>query len=103
LTGEWYLKAMKKSSEMQKTAGHICRIDLKSSGSGEASSIYDLDFQVEYFVSNTRYTRMLGSQDLVGSGCSPKKAEALVKKFHLGRRIDILHNPANPREAVIPS
>lgn len=88
---------------MQKTAGHICRIDLKSSGSGEDSSFYDLDFQVEYFVSNKRYTRMLESQHLAGPGCSRKKAEALVKKYHLGRRIDILHDPFNPREAVVQS
>jgi|GEM_PF-3067942 len=93
---------MKNQQSYRHTAGSICKIDLVKLGARHHTpQEYRLNFEVEYFVSEKRYTQNFKPGSRIRPACSEKEAEAMIQRFHLGREIPVFHDPADPARAYL--
>ena len=87
----------------QIASGVIHKINfMRNSDKNDKNGRYKLDFEVEYSYQNRSYVKNITPSLFTRTCCfAAGEVEKLLKKFHIGKKIRVLHHPGNPAQDVL--
>ena len=78
----------------------VAELGKQISNNGNDSTSYRADISYDYVVDDTSYINSAIQFGQVSSS-DPSVARAVLKRYEVGKRVDVYYNPANPAQAVL--